>query len=185
MTEITRIVALMLDGKSDTDKLIFVVALVIFSWLVRLVHSKAEGLSQLFWLAYFIIFCLTVLSIFSIISPKSLVKPIAQKVTPSDISGLYKGFLSLKNPSNPMNIDIDRECRLAIGQDLFCVLYSERDTFEQSLGHVTIREDYFSSIYLPRLGWSVFELSGDYLKLHNDSLKNKDYYFNFIKYHKK
>ncbi len=184
---IKSIVLKMMDEKTPEENLVYVLALVIFFLLIFYMDKNTpEKFDKIFNFGKFVIVVFVIFRllaiVFSFTSSNSENSSIEKNVNPQELIGLYKGSIQPLSAVNSELLSISfKECRLDIEDNLSCVLISENDTTEQHLGKIYSINDPVTSLLIPKLGWAKCEREQGMIKVRNDSLKNKIYYFNFYK----
>lgn len=180
----------MMDEKTPIGSLPFVVALLIFVYIIfNIGPIDNDKLDFLVKIVKIILIPITILGIANIVfnffkNEKPITPPV--NVTRSEFSGLYRGKIYPLKSYYPKDTNIYVEfddCLLHIETNLKCTLYSENDTIKQVLGNIFTTNDPVSSVLLPKLGWATCKKNGkgNAIELQSDSLKNNNYHFKFSK----
>lgn len=188
---IKEILIAMLNEKTPEENLYYVSILVVFLIFVIIIDKiSPDSFDKIINPFKYVIFLLTIVKIFHLFVYYNSIDD--DKKTPQmqlsglpvrsmELPGLYKGRYTLLNSANVSDIKVTPDCRIDIDSRLNCILYSEMESSEQSLGPIQTITDPTSALLLPKLGWAVCYKNENLIHIVNDTLKNKYYSFNFTK----
>lgn len=191
MESIENIAETMMSKDTPYHSLIYVVALLLFFFLVLVyLDSKTNpNLDKLFGFAKFILILLSVIFVFVILVGGDLIKKdqnheseSAKSISSFDLIGMYRGRIYPSDNNINSQIQITGQSRLDIEEgNLHCVIYSENEAIEQQLGRVSLLGDVMSEFRIPKIGWVKCIKTDTSIVLQNHPSRNNDYYFKFEK----